>query len=132
MQAAQGWVKNVKETNDLGQQLFGDKYHSMKFEDLIASPLDEMLRVWSFLDVDVEITGLKEKITAEMQLNPDAEWQNEKASQIASSFDKGKQGSWEDFFTRQDTQIFNQVARESLQYWGYAENNLEKAVLASI
>lgn len=126
VQAAQGWVNNVKETNDLGLQLFGDKYYSMKFEELIFSPVDEMLGVWSFLNVDVDSAGLKEKINAEMQRNPDADWQHEKASQIAGSLNKGKQGSWKDILTQQDKQTFNNIAGETLQDWGYTEQTVEK------
>jgi hypothetical protein len=54
-----------------------------------------------------------------MQQNPDADWQQQKASEIASPRQKGKQGSWREMFTARDREVFHSVAGETLQTWGY-------------
>jgi hypothetical protein len=122
IQAANGWVDNVVETDKIGRQLFGDSYHSMRFEDMLTLPREEMVRLWSFLDVDTDIPGLFDTVTDELTRNPDADWQHEKASQIAKSLIKGKHGSWRDMFTQRDMQIFYQIAGNTLNSWGYDDN----------
>jgi hypothetical protein len=54
-----------------------------------------------------------------MKQNPDAEWQIEKAKNIAHFIIKGKQGSWKNYFTERDKKIYHQIAGEALSTWGY-------------
>lgn len=119
MQAAHGWVDNVVETDKLGRQLYGDRYLSLRFEDLLAQTWDEMVRLWSFLGVVTNSPGLREKVNDELTRNPDADWQKEKADQIAKSLTKGKHGSWREMFTRQDLETFIHIAGETLNNWDY-------------
>jgi hypothetical protein len=120
-QAANGWVENVVETDKYGRKLYGDRYHSLRFEDLLALPQKEMASVWSFLGVDTDIPELRDRVTDELIHNPDADWQLEKAGQIAQSLNKGKHGSWRDMFTQKDIQIFSQIAGDTLNDWGYED-----------
>src|SRR5689334_4416200 len=46
---ASGWVKNLQETEDEARQLFGEQYFGMRYEDLLATPFDEMSKLWKFL-----------------------------------------------------------------------------------
>ena len=119
IQAANGWVDNVIETDEVGRQLFGVRFLTLRFEDLLAHPWDEMVRLWSFLDVDADIPGLFETVTNELTRNPDADWQQEKANLIAKSLIKGKHGSWREMFTQRDLQTFNQIAGDTLDRWDY-------------
>ena len=57
-----------------------------------------------------------------MKRNPDADWQQEKASKIASALQKGKRGTWRELFTTQDRQIFKQIAGEALVNWHYEQD----------
>lgn len=118
-QAANSWIDNVIETDEVGRQLFGDRYLSLRFEDLIASPWEEMVRVWLFLGVETGSPSLSEKVTNELTRNPDADWQQEKANLIAKSLIKGKHGSWREMFTQRDLQTFNQIAGDTLDRWDY-------------
>lgn len=131
MQAAQGWVDNVTETDETGRQLYGDRYLSLRFEDLIHNPWDEMARLWSFLGVQTENAGLQEKVKVEMTRNPDADWQREKADDIAQSLVKGKHGSWREMYTQQDMETFNEIAGETLESWNYEIGIVEKLDLIS-
>ena len=58
-------------------------------------------------------------MNSELIQDPDADWQQEKASKISFSLNKGKPGSWRDIFTQKDLQIFERIAGETLEEWGY-------------
>jgi LPS sulfotransferase NodH len=121
-QAAEGWVHNVRETNRTGSELFGEHYISLRYEDLLKDPWGEMCRLWQFLGVEPEKDHLEAALRAELQDNPDADWQQEKDSQIASPLNKGKAGSWQSMFTPRDREIFKQVAGETLVAWSYEKD----------
>ncbi len=122
--AADGWVKNLVETDAEGKRLYDERYLSLRYENLLEAPLAEMERVWAFLTVDSSLNGLAEALAREIQNNPDADWQQEKASQIAAPLQKGKQGSWRELFTERDRQLFKLIAGQALIEWGY-ESSLD-------
>lgn len=117
--AAVSWVKNLVETDSKGQELFGESYFPLRYEDLLDNPAEEMNRVWVFLGVDQDVENLGKKISVEMSQNPDADWQQETAGQIAQVLQKGRHGSWRDVLTDKDKQIFEQIAGHMLTEWGY-------------
>ncbi|HEX9028111.1 MAG TPA: sulfotransferase [Anaerolineales bacterium] len=118
-QAAQGWVSNVVETDRMGKEYYGERYFCLRYEDLLKQPWEEMSRLWSFLGVQPEAPGLREAIAAEFHQNPDADWQQQKASDLAQPLQKGKEGSWREMFTPRDRKIFHEIAAATLQAWGY-------------
>lgn len=118
--AAEGWVRNLRQTNGLGQELYAERYCSLRYEDLLERPWDEMQRVWAFLGAAPAGPDLQQALQVEMTQNPDADWQKEKAHDIAATLQKGKQGSWRQMFTARDRQVFSQVAEDLLQLWQYA------------
>jgi hypothetical protein len=61
-------------------------------------------------------------LEAELQRNPDAEWQQQKASEIAGTLQKGQRGTWRELFTHRDREIFKGVAGEALVAWGYEKD----------
>ncbi len=117
--AAEGWVCNVTETDELGRQIFGQQYISLRYEDLLAAPWEQMPRLWHFLDVDTTLPGLTETLTTELASNPDKDWQQQKAGDLVSPLQKGKSGSWRDLFTGRDKMVFWKVAGDALTHWGY-------------
>jgi hypothetical protein len=66
-----------------------------------------------------------------MTRNPDADWQREKADDIAQSLVKGKHGSWREMYTQQDMETFNEIAGETLESWNYEIGIVEKLDLIS-
>jgi hypothetical protein len=122
--AAQEWVKNVQETDREGRAVYGGRYLSLRYEDLLADPLAEMKRLWAFLGVAVDDPALAQVLAAEMQRNPDADWQHQKAGALIAPLEKGKQGSWRELFTARDRADFKAVAGQTLVDWGY-EKDLE-------
>jgi len=118
-QAAEGWKHNVVDTDQTARQALSDRYLSLRYEDLLARPGELMRRVWSFLGVDTNLTGLEEALDAELQQNPDADWQQQKAAEIAGALTKGQRGTWRELFTPRDRQIFQEAAGEVLAAWRY-------------
>jgi LPS sulfotransferase NodH len=117
--AAQGWAKNVSETDGLGREIYDDQYISLRYEDLLTQSWEQVARLWQFLGVDTESPELRASVEAELTSNPDKEWQREKAGELVSPLEKGKSGSWQELFTARDKVIFKEVAGEVLKVWGY-------------
>ncbi len=124
-EAAQGWVANVTETHALGQELYKDRYHVLKFEDLLAHPVEEMIRVWNFLGANTTLPTLAQTVLDAQNVNRDAKWQESKAGGIADAIPKGQSGSWQEFFSDRDKRVFVEVAGEVLRVWGYGETRGE-------
>jgi len=123
-QAAAGWVQNVVETDRAARALLGESYLALRYEDLLAQPWQTMRRVWGFLGVNLAMDDLEKNLQHELGQNPDADWQQEKAAEIANALSKGQRGTWRELFTPQDRQIFKEVAGEALITWRY-EQDLE-------
>ena len=119
---ANGWVKNVQETEAEGRRLFGENYFSLRYEDLLAQPFDEMQKFWNFLGVQVD-RSLEKAITDEMSSNPDEEWQAKRNEDIASFLPKGQAGNWQRLFTARDKSIFKEAAGEMLIKWNYEKDS---------
>jgi hypothetical protein len=117
---AKSWAENVTETDRLGHQLYGDRYFSLRYEDLLARPYEMLSKAWDFLGVNPE--GLEKKVANEMSQNPDAAYQKEKAPDLAAALEKGKRGSWKQLFTQGDKNLFKETAGEVLLAWGYEQN----------
>lgn len=119
---AKGWITNVQETEEEGKRLFGDQYCSLRYEDVLERPFEELTRLWKFLSVKSIDDALEEKIKAEMESNPDEEWQAERNQGIASFLPKGHAGNWERLFTPRDKSIFKEIAGEMLIKWKYEKD----------
>ena len=117
--AAEGWVRNVNETHQLGGVLYAERYITLRYEDLLEDPWSEMQRLWNFLGAAANAPDLRAALEAEMQHNPDAEWQQQKAREIAEPLQKGRRGSWREMFTPRDRDLFHSIAGSTLQAWGY-------------
>ncbi len=66
-----------------------------------------------------ELSIFKQAVISEMNQNPDAAWQAEKAKDIAQPLRKGKQGGWREILTPSDRKIFEQIAGTTLSAWNY-------------
>ncbi len=120
VRAVDEWVENVTTTISLGQELYGERFLIVRYEDLLEKAWEEMQKVWQFLQVSAIEANLETDLQAELQSNPDAEWQNQKAGQIAQLLRKGQSGSWQEMFTPQEKAIFLERAAPLLQTWGYS------------
>jgi len=119
--AAQGWARNVTETDREAREILGKNYHHLQYEQLLDDPYQEMTTLWEFLGVDPTAPGLAEALRSELSRNPDADWQRQKAGEIGNALEKGKSGTWREMFTERDRQIFREAAGDALAAWGYEE-----------
>ncbi len=117
--AADGWVRNVQETEQMGRKIFADQYISLRYEDLLAQPWEQISRLWAFLSVDTDLPELPETLQTELDSNPDRDWQKQKAGELVSTLQKGKSGSWQALFTERDQVVFKDAAGDLLEGWGY-------------
>ena len=120
--SAEGWERNVQETDLAARELLGCSYYHLRYEDLLADPHSQMGTLWDFLQVDPAIPGIKVALDEELNRNPDADWQRQKAGDIAGSIEKGKSGSWREMYTDADRQLFWDTAGEALSAWGYEDD----------
>jgi hypothetical protein len=119
---ASRWVKDLTESDAEAQRLYEKQYHSLRYEDLLKSPFDEMIKLWKFLKVKKISNSLDGEIKLEMGSNPDEEWQAERNEGIASFLPKGQAGNWQRLFTEKDKSIFKDVAGELLIKWKYEKD----------
>ena len=119
---AKGWVTNLQEMEEEGKRLFGVNYFSLRYEDLLERPFEELTRLWEFLGVKHIDASLVKQIQAEMESNPDEEWQAKRNEGIASFLPKGHAGNWERLFTGKDKSVFKEVAGEMLVKWKYEKD----------
>jgi hypothetical protein len=119
---ASRWVRDLTETDAEAQRLYGKNYHSLRYEDLLETPFEEMSKLWKFLGVKKIGKTLDKAIKAEMSSNPDEEWQAERNESIASFLPKGQAGNWQRLFTEKDKSLFKEVAGKMLVKWGYEKD----------
>lgn len=120
-QTARRWAEDVNEIDSESQRLYGQNYFSLRYEDLLAHPFDEMQKLWAFLGVSTD-AALEKDIKSEMGQNLDEEWQARRAGDIASFLPKGKAGNWRNMFTTHDREVFREVAGEMLVKWNYEQD----------
>jgi hypothetical protein len=119
---AKGWVTNLQETEDEGKRLFGNNYFTLRYEDLLKRTFEELTRLWKFLGVEKIDPLLEKGIQAEIESNPDEEWQAKRNEGIASFLPKGHAGNWERLFTARDKSLFKDIAGEMLVRWKYEKD----------
>jgi hypothetical protein len=116
---AASWAKNVTQTDRVARELYGDHYLHLRYEDLLENPQFELERTWDFLGAGPVTPVLVEAVSAELERNPDADWQKHKAGELVGPLEKGVRGSWRSLFTASDRQVFKELAGQVLVAWGY-------------
>jgi hypothetical protein len=118
------WVTDLSEVEAEAQRLYPGSFLTLRYEDLLREPFEEMSKVWRFLGVKRIAAGLAKDVQGEMTSNPDEEWQARRNEDIASFLAKGQAGNWRTLFTAADKALFKEIAGETLVRWGY-EQDLE-------
>jgi len=111
---AKRWADDVNEIDSEAKKLYKKNYLSLRYEDLLENPFDEMSKLWKFLNVKKIDKSLSNKIKAEMKSNPDEAWQAERNEGIASFLPKGQAGNWNRLFIEKDKSIFKEIAGDVL------------------
>ncbi len=116
---ARGWVRNLQTTASQCRQLYPGQYHALRYEDLLADPVGETQKTWSFLGARPDFEGVSQAVQQVIALNRDARWQQQKAGQLAEAIPKGQVGSWQEYFSDRDRQVFQEIAGDMLAKWKY-------------
>ena len=58
----------AKQGTQVGQQLYGDQYLALRFEDILSNPYQAVSKLWVLLGQDPN--GLAEMVNQEMNQNP--------------------------------------------------------------
>src|SRR5688572_25368177 len=119
---AKRWADDLNEINFEAKKLYKKNYLSLRYEDLLENPFDEMNKLWKFLKVKKIDKSLIKKIHAEMKSNPDEQWQAKRNEGIASFLPKGQAGNWGRLFTEKDKSIFKEIAGNVLVKWKYEKD----------
>ena len=120
---ASRWVNDLTETDAEATKLYDGNYHTLRYEDLLTNPFEEMKKLWVFLGVKEISNSLEAGVKAEMSSNPDGEWQAQRNEGIASFLPKGQAGNWQRLFTTRDKSLFKEIAGEMLMRWGYEKDD---------
>lgn len=120
---ARRWADDLNEIDSEGKRLYGRKYISLRYEDLMKRPFAEISRLWKFLGVKKIDKSLEKQLLAEMSSNPDEEWQAKRNEGIADFLPKGQTGNWRRLFTAKDKALFRDIAGDVLVRWGYEKDN---------
>ncbi len=120
---AKRWADDLTEMDAEARRLYGEQYYSLRYENLLENPFDEMTKLWKFLGVKNIDRSLEKQIQIEMASNPDEEWQERRNSDLASFLPKGQAGNWRRLFTERDKRIFKEVAGGILIQWKYEKDD---------
>jgi hypothetical protein len=121
-QGTPSWADNLKESATEGKRLYRDRYFTIRYEDILSNPFEEMKRLWLFLGVKDVDPALEQKIRDEIAENPDEKWQAQRNQSIAPILSKGQPGNWRNFFSKDDREIFKDIAGDLLIEWGYEKD----------
>jgi hypothetical protein len=116
---AQDWVKNVHETIELGQQYYGYRFHSLRFEDLVTRPSQEIETIWDFLGASPATDGIRSSLGDELNIKPDEQRRLKQLPPLVNLQREGTTGTWKELFTDRDVAIFHEIAGETLNAHGY-------------
>lgn len=116
---AADWLHSTFDGHERAQQVFGDHYLSLRYEDLLAAPWEAMTRLWGALGAGSDDPGLKTAVEGEMNRNPAARWHKEAAPGLVAGLERGVVGGWREWFTPRDRDLFEAVAAEGLRHWRY-------------
>lgn len=119
---AKRWADDVHEIDTEAKKLYKKNYLSLRYEDLLENPFEEMSRLWKFLGTKRIGKSLEKKINAEMKSNPDEAWQAERNEGIASFLPKGQAGNWNRLFADRDKSLFKEIAGDVLIKWNYEKD----------
>jgi hypothetical protein len=115
---AADWATRVGGAVEDGPTLFGSNYTEVRYEDLLKSPEDEIMRLLQFLGAEASEKTVRRCVSSASfeRLSRGRERGQEDPS---SFFRKGVAGDWKNVFTERDKLIFKEVAGDLLVMLGY-------------
>lgn len=119
-EAARGWRITVERAIEDSASLPRGNYHQIRYEDLLAEPVEETQRLLEFLEADSNEKIARECVAAVSFERMSGRSRGEEDP--TSFYRKGIAGDWERYFTRNDKRIFKKEAGELLIKLGYEKD----------
>jgi hypothetical protein len=116
------WEKNVRECHELATERMPDRYKAVRFEDLLRDASGIMSDVWRFLGVRSHSPEAGDAVQSEMARNPKAAWHDEADPDLVKGLQRGVREGWRKVYTLDDLRLFERIAGETLNDWGYTTN----------
>lgn len=113
------WVRSVVEGHAIGERLYGGAYQALRYEDLLDQPLEQLSRLWRFLETTPDPDGIERAVQAEMARNPAADWRQRVEPELTRGLARGGAGGWRSWFTAADLELLGASASHALHQWGY-------------
>jgi hypothetical protein len=117
--AARGWSEAVQGSAAAARELFGRRYQVVRYEDLLTDPNRVLRQLWEWLGAGPPDADLAASVRLQVQENPEAEWHEASASALAQALPRGTYGGWRRVFTSSDADLFERVAHDGLEAFGY-------------
>jgi hypothetical protein len=119
--SARGWADAVGSSVAAGQELLGESFRVVRYEDFLEDPLPPLARLWEFLGAAPVGPEIESLVRAQGGMNPEAEWHAASASGVAEFLPRGVRGAWRRLFTAADVARFDDAAGNVLETYGYLE-----------
>jgi len=116
---AQAWVANVRETVTLANSLYGERFMPLRYEDMISDPFGVMSQLWAFLGASNPGTSLNQAILDEIKKDREIKGHQQKDPELMKYFECRPDVTWRDVFTIEDRMLFEHIAGDELETWGY-------------
>jgi hypothetical protein len=112
---AEFWAKRIRVGRTEGARLGPERYHELRYEDLVEDPASELRRVCAFLDLD-----FREEMLAYAGRAPDAvlERERDQHRHLSKAVTKGLR-DWRTQLSPDDVAVFEAVAGRELVSCGY-------------
>lgn len=128
MKIADQWRWNSVVAHKLGKVL-RQKFLEVRYEDLVRDPATELRAICEFLEEPYDENMLHYHTTATAEMpKVSLEWHKSSVSKP----DPGKVGVWKREMSRADRIIFEQVAGDALELFGYERENMPSSYASKV
>jgi hypothetical protein len=116
-QIAARWNRRTGRASREGSQLFGDSFLQIKYEDLLLRPEEIMQPAFELLGAESD----QQVVSRCVQVNSfeRAAGRAKGSEHSESFFRKGVAGDWRTVFTERDSEVYEQIAGQTLVEMGY-------------
>ena len=118
---AADWGSRVSKTVEDGPALLGEGYTEVRYEDLLARPVEEVRRLLGFLGADASEEAARRCVSS-ASFEKLSKGRKRGEEDPTSFFRKGVAGDWRSVFTEEDRRVFKEAAGGLLVELGYEKD----------
>ena len=121
---ARSWGITVSSAIRYGQELLGDNYAQVRYEDLLQRPEEEARRLFEFLGANISESVVKWCVQKSSFEERAGRKQGDESYTLGFSKQrKGIAGDWKNAFTQRDKEIYKEEAGDVLVELGYEKDH---------